>query len=410
MPAPTKTRSADRTHWLIERRVRVYPRIFLTMFALAVPAYASTFTDGLDTRGRPAGTDFIAFWSAGRFAVDGHPADAWDLGVLGAFQLAEFPGLVGPTQWAYPPPTQLFVMPLGLLSHSIGLLVWTLAGAAVFLCALAPALKGRQHAWPIALAFPGLWFGIGSGQIQFFVAALLGGAMIALPRRPMLAGVLIGLLVIKPQLAVLAPVALIAGRQWRAFLAAAVTATTCVLASLLVIGATAFEAWGESLNVLDSAIDGGGARLFKHVSPYLGLRLAGMDGGPAIILQAVISIAGAWGVWSLWRRSTDIRIRGSALIVGTFLVTPYAGDYDLAVLAFPVAWIASLGVDGGWIRGDRNLLVATWLLPAVAAPVAVLTKVMIVPFVMALLLHHLWLHAHRGDGVHRTRQEVAAET
>lgn len=377
--------------------MRVYPRIFLIMFALAVPAYASTFTNGLDSRGRPPGTDFIAFWSAGRFAVDGHAADAWDLSILGAFQLAEFPGLIGPTQWAYPPPTQLFVIPFGLLSHSVGLLAWTTAGIAVFLCALAPTLEGRRHAWPIALAFPGLWFGIGSGQIQFFVAALLGGAMVLLPRRPVLAGMLIGLLVIKPQLAVLIPLALVAGRQWKAFLAAAVTATTCVLLSLVVFGPAAFEAWGDSLGVLGAAVDEGAARLFKHVSPYLGLRLAGLNAGPAMALQAAISIVGAWVVWSLWRRSTDIRIRGSALIVGTFLVTPYAGDYDLAALAFPIAWTASVGLERGWLRGDRNLLVATWLLPALAAPIAVLTNVMIVPIVMGLLLRHLWLHTRLAN-------------
>lgn len=391
MDLATEPERPQATHWLIERRVRVYPRIFLVMFVLAAPIYALTFRSGLDGRGRPPGTDFIAFWSAGRLTLDGRVADAWHLDLLGAFQLDMYPGLLGPTQWAYPPTTLPLVVPFGALPYGMAYVVWVLVGLALYLGALSPLLRGRRYAWPIALAFPALWLGIPSGQIQFFVAALVGGALLLLPRRPVLAGVLIGLLVIKPQLAVMFPVVLVAGREWRAFIAAATTAVVAVLGSAAAFGVSAYESWAGSLGELGSAIDDGSAPVFKFVTPYMGLRLLGLPEVPSLALHVGVALPAAWVVWRLWRRTQDPMVRGAATVAGTFLVTPYAADYDLAVLAFLIAWMAALGMEQGWLRGDRNLLVLTWLAPVLTASVAALTHVSVVPVLMALLLRQLWV-------------------
>ena len=377
--------------------MRVYPRLFLGMFVLGGLIYALTFRGGLDGSGRPPGTDFIAFWSAGRLALDGHAADAWDLNLIGAFQLDIYPGLTGPTQWAYPPTTLPLVMPFGALPHLVAYVAWVVVGLALFLGALSPLLRRNgTYAWPIALAFPGLWLGIPSGQVQFFVAALIGAALVLLPRRPVLAGILIGLLVIKPQLGVLLPLALVAGRQWRAFAAAATTSALAVIGSTAAFGVSAFESWWSSLSVLGDAIDDGTAPVYKFVTPYMGLRLLGLSEGFSLAAHALVALVTAWVVWRLWSRNHDPLVCGSATVVGTFLTTPYAADYDLAVLAFPIAWMAILGLEHGWVRGDRNLLVATWILPLVAAPIALFTHVTIVPFLMALVLRQLWARTSRS--------------
>lgn len=388
----------------------MYPRLFLAMFILAAPLYALTFEGGLDGRGRPPGTDFIAFWSAGRFALDGHAADAWDLDLIGAFQLSMFPGLSGPTQWAYPPTTLPLVIPFGALPHLTAYVTWVVVGLGLFLGVLSTLLRNRQYSWPIALAFPGLWLGIPSGQIQFFVAALLGAALILLPRRPVLAGILIGLLVIKPQLGVLLPVALLAGREWRAFAAAASTSVVAFIVSTGAFGMTALESWWSSLGVLGEAIDDGTAPIYKFVTPYMGLRLVGLQEVPALVLHTVVALPVALVVWRLWRRPADPMVRNSATVIGTFLVTPYAADYDLAVLAFPIAWMAIMGQRHGWLRGDRNLLVATWLLPAITGPIALITHVTMTPFLMALLLRQLWVRGSRKADAEHVDQIAAGGT
>lgn len=376
---------------MIERRARVYPRILLVMFLLTIPLYALTFQGGLDAKGRPMGTDFIAFWSAARAATDGFDIDPWNLRELAAFQAAQFPGLAGPTAWVYPPFTLVLVWPLGYLPFEVAFLAWTAFGLAAFLTCLHVVIRHQRLAWPIAIAFPGLWLGIAHGQTQFVVSALMGGALITLARNPTFSGALIGLMMIKPHLAILFPLVLIAGGHWRTFASAAVTSIATIALSVVVLGPRSIRSWLEGMSLVGAAIDEGALPVYKFVTPYTSWQLLGVPGLPALLLHACVALPVAWIVWTIWRRTADIRIRGSVLIVGTFLVSPYAADYDLAVMAFPIAWLALLGGSAGWLYRDRNLLVATWILPWLTAPVALVTHVGVTPFIMGLLLWQLRL-------------------
>ena len=77
----------------------------------------------------------------------------------------------------------------------------------------------------------------------------------------------------------------------------------------------------------------------------------------------------------------------------TFLVSPYVFDYDLAWLAFPIAWLASAGLRNGWLRGEREVLVAAWLLPMLMAPIATAMSVQVGPLVICSLL---WITVRRS--------------
>ena len=370
--------------------MRVYPRILLVMFILTIPLYALTFEEGLDSKGRPMGTDFIAFWSAARVTVEGLAVDPWNVRELGSFQLSQFPGLSGPTAFVSPPTTLAMVWPLGHLPFPMAFLAWSAFGLAALLVTLRPLLADRRYAWPLALAFPGLWLGVAHGQTQFVTAALTGGALILLKRHPYAAGVLIGLMAVKPHLAILFPIVLVAGRHWRTFASAAGTAVGFMGLSAVAFGPDSLRSWIGGMGLVGGAIDDGTLPVYKFVTPYTAFRLLGLPEALSLALHLVVAVGAAWVVWTLWRRTDDIRVRGSALVVGTFLVTPYAADYDLAVLAFPVAWLAIVGLEHGWRRGDRNLLVATWMIPWLTAPVAALTHVGLVPILMALNLRQLW--------------------
>ena len=389
-------------HWLIERRLRVYPRILLVMFVLAVPAYALTFQNGLDPRGRPVGTDFIAFWSAARVTIADNAVDPWNLAELAGYQRTLFPGLAGPTAWVYPPTMLLLVLPLGYLGFTAAFVAWTVFGLAAFLGTLSFVVRGYRHAWPLILAFPGLWLGIAHGQTQFVVAALMGGALLLLGRNPVLAGVLIGLMAVKPHLAILFPVVLIAGGQWRAFGAAAVTAIGAFAAGVLTFGTGSIGDWLDGMGLVGAAIDADALPVYKFVTPYTTFRLLGVPELTALTLHMTVAVPVVLLTWKLWRKTSDVRVRGAAVVVATFLVTPYAADYDLVVLAFPIAWMALTGLQHGWLRGDRNLLVLAWVLPWMTAPIAVLTHLGITPIILCLLLRQLWLRSgvttpeHRG--------------
>ena len=92
----------SRPHWLIERRVRDYPRLVLGTIVVLAIVYAMTFDNGLDPQGKPAGTDFLNFYSAGRMVLDGRALEAWDYEAVSALQRVIFPGLRG-NRTGFPP-------------------------------------------------------------------------------------------------------------------------------------------------------------------------------------------------------------------------------------------------------------------------------------------------------------------
>ena len=80
-------------------------------------------------------------------------------------------------------------------------------------------------------------------------------------------------------------------------------------------------------------------------------------------------------------------------MIATFLVSPYAFDYDLAWLAFPIAWLALAGLRNGWLRGEREVLVIAWLLPMLMVVIATALSLQVGPLVLGSLL---WISVRRA--------------
>src|SRR5262249_22159756 len=147
--------------------------------------------------------------------------------------------------WLYPPLLLLAVTPLALLPYPIALVVWQGASFALYLAVIAAILRRIRHAditvarlWlRCAIAFPAVFINLGHGQNGFLTAGLFGAALVALPQRPLLSGVLFGLLAYKPQFGLLIPVALLAAGQWRTVLAAGITVLALAGAAAIAFGA-----------------------------------------------------------------------------------------------------------------------------------------------------------------------------
>ena len=388
---------ADSTkdHWLNSERVRVYPWLFLGVYALAIIVYSLSLHDGVDLSGHPVGSDFVTFYAASKLALLGQGVDAWDYAALARVQLELFPAYtLGPFAWFYPPTFLLLVAPLALLPYLAAFATVMASTAAVWATALRNVIGRNGAGWLVA-AFPGLWICIAHGQNGLLTAALAGGSLLLLTRQPMLSGVLLGLLVIKPQLAVVFAVALIATRAWRTMLVAAGTALAFLGVSVAVFGPRSLPAWFESLQLARTATEAGYLPWHKMPSTFAMLRLVGASVEWSYIVHGLVSLIALAAVWVVWRRSDSLRLRGSVLMAATFIVNPYAFDYDLAWLAFPIAWLACHGLDQGWRRGDREVLTAAWLLPVLSTTIAYLTHVQTGPIVLGALV---WIAVRRVAG------------
>src|SRR5690606_3010560 len=102
-------------------------------------------------------------------------------------------------------------------------------------------------AWLYALTAPIVLICLGHGQNGFLTAALLGGGLFLIDRRPLVAGLLLGCLVYKPQFALLIPALLALGGHWRAFAGATLSCLGLIAISLILWG---WPVWGAFLDSL----------------------------------------------------------------------------------------------------------------------------------------------------------------
>ncbi len=158
------------------------------------------------SRGRSVnGRDFFSFWSSAVLAAAGRPDAAYAIGPFRTFEQSTM----------YPPTMMLLCWPLTRLSYVPALLAWVLLGAA--LCAWSLSrLVGWRMAALATVGTPAAFCNLVSRQNGYFTAVLLFWGLTLTERRPVSAGLLLGTLSFKPQLGVLLPVALVAGRHWRA--------------------------------------------------------------------------------------------------------------------------------------------------------------------------------------------------
>ena len=356
--------------WLTADRVRAAGAVSLVLTGLCLVCLLATAHGTLDAWGRPLGTDFSNVWTAGQMALDGRAPAAWDWAAHYQVQQTVHgdPG-VPFYGWHYPPPFLLVAALLAALPYLAALFVWqaaTLWGAAKVCRSLLP---GRT-AVLAALGAPVVLVCLTHGHNGFLTAALLGGGLLLLDRRPWLAGLLFGCLIYKPQFALVVPLLLLAGGYWRVIAGAWASALLLVGATLAIWGWPVWQAFFDSLPLTRQiVIEQGETGWHKIQSPFA---LARMWGGPvplAYAVQGAVSVAAMAAV--LWlTRAARPHLRSAAVCAAALLSTPYVLDYDLVLLCLGAAFLVADGLERGFLPWEKSLLALVWLAPLIARPLA----------------------------------------
>jgi hypothetical protein len=248
----------------------------------------------------------------------------------------------------------------------------------------------------LALAFPAVLINIGHGQNGFLTAALIGGALVLLDRRPLLAGILFGLLVYKPQYGLLLPLVLMASGRWRCFAAAAATVVVLTVATTLVFGTSAWHAFAAFSEFTRSVVlEQGNTGWYKIQSIFSWARMWGAPIPLAYAIQGAVTVALAVALAWLWRSSAAFALKAAALCLATILATPYSLDYDMMVLAPAIAFLAADGFRRGFAPWEKTALAALWLVPLLARSVGEATLIPLgVPAMLAAFALVLWRAGH----------------
>jgi hypothetical protein len=352
----------------------------LVCFALVVAHavyLATAYIDGIWVIA-PDGTgvvsDFVSVWAAGKLAIAGHAAAAYDwpthklveTGAVGH----PFDGYYG---WPYPPTFLFAAAALSLLPYATAFLLWVFVTFPAYLVAIR-VIIGDRIGYLLAAAFPAVLSNFIVGQNGFLTAGLIGGALALLEQQPIASGALIGLLSFKPHLGLLFPVALAASGRWRAFATAAIVTALMAAASWLVFGGASWQAFFAGLGHASQAFLANDLADWSTFQTAFGLTRT-LGGGEALAWTAQIAVAltVAGAVAVLWRSEAAYEIKAAALGTGAMLATPYLYTYDLVILAVPLAFLFRLGRERGFLTHEAAGIGVACLLilifPFVKAPV-----------------------------------------
>lgn len=374
--------------WLTPARLRAYPRLVGAVVLLALAGLVATSHGGFDAMHRPLGTDFSGVWVAGREVLAGHPAQPYDNAAHAAAQAAAFGRSDSYLPWPYPPYALALAAALAALPYLAALAVWQGGTLLLYLAAVRRALAGARLAtrdvMVAAAAFPAVAINLLHGQNGFLSAGLIGLGALAVPRRPAVGGALLGLLAYKPQLAIAVPVALAAGRHWRAMAAAAATVAAMTAATWLAFGLAPWVGFVDNLGFARRVIlEMGGLESWKLQSAFAAARLLGAPLPAAYAAQAVVAGAALAALAWLWFGVHDTRLKLAGLAVASLLVTPYAVDYDLVILGPALAALVAVFIERGFPPFAKTLLAFAWLMPLVARTLA---RIALVPLGLLTLL------------------------
>jgi len=361
--------------WLTLARIRAYALIFLAVGAVAIGTVFVTANGLNDYQGRPIGTDFSNVYAAGKFVLEGKPAAPFWPELQHAKEKSIF-GMETPFYgWHYPPVFLALAALLAFMPYLLSLAVWQLASLALYLWSVLSIVKDGRAFLP-ALAFPAVFINLTHGQNGFLTASLIGGGLLLLDSSPIIAGILIGLLVYKPQFGLLIPLALIASCRWRVFCVAAVTVIAICTATYVFYGAETWIAFRESLTFTRVVVlEQGGTGFYKIQSPFAAASLWGAPIAAAYAVQAVFTLGAAALIVRLWRGRASLEIKSAALIAACLFATPYSLDYDLVVMAPAIAFLALDGLKRGFLPGEKTLLAFCWFAPVVTRFIAEYTRI-----------------------------------
>jgi alpha-1,2-mannosyltransferase len=350
--------------WLSRRRVLAYSRILLVLETITFLFFIAGTHGWIVPLNHATTTDFASFYAAGSLADVGTPALAYDQSAHYAAERNATEAGIEYQFFYYPPVYLLLCAILARLPYLVAFIAFELATLALYLRVAHWTLPAQG--WAILLpllAFPSVFWTFGLGQNSFLTAALFGAGLLLVDRRPVAAGLVFGLLCYKPHFGLLIPVALAANGNWRAFAAAACSASLIVALSVLLFG---WATWDEFLRLATGSYatyESGRIDFAGFVSPFGAVRLLGGGPGIAYVVQAGVTLAVAAIVAVIWRERLSLPVRAAALAAGTLIAIPVVLVYDLMVASIAALWLVHAGSASGHRPWQKSALAALFIVP-----------------------------------------------
>ena len=254
--------------------------------------------------------------------------------------------------WTYPPQFSLFLAPLALVPIGVAYFLFT-ASTLTFYIVVLRSIAGSYFVLLLIILFPAIAVTMACGQNGFLTAGLIGLVCLFFEERPILAGVALGLMVIKPHLAIAFAVYALLRRSWTVVITAGAVVLTTSAACTAIFGTHIWIGFLQSVHDSSIFLERGYYPLFRMISFYAALRTAGLSAGSSFLGQGLIA-ALALGIipLALYRKMPTRFSLGLTALV-SICISPYAYDYDFPIFGIGLALLlpALHAAATEWQRG-----------------------------------------------------------
>jgi alpha-1,2-mannosyltransferase len=291
--------------------------------------------------------------------------------------------------WMYPPTFLLFVVPFGGLPFPIAYASFLLVTGAALIAAVWYYDDDPEHRkllLGLLMLSPAVACTVVLGQNSFLTSAVLIGGFALMKRQPILGGTVLGILSFKPQLALMVPIALIAGRYWQSLAGAAASALLLAFFSLVVFGLDAWRGWVALMTVPSDLYNAWNivGRLHGQ-SVYTCVALLGASPAVANAAQAIAIVLAAGGVYWCFRQAVPHELQLMMLLAATMLSAPHVFNYDGVMLDIAASLLLCRALNDGFRFGELIVIPLTWVNPLINPPI-LFPVGLITPLVIGLFM------------------------
>lgn len=304
-------------------------------------------------------TDFDAFHLAGRLALEGRVSEAYHALSMFAAQM-EIAGTAAFMPWTYPPPFTLAMQGLAGLPIGAAFLAFALGSFAFYIWVLR-RIAGPWLPGVVMAVAPAILLNLRTGQNGFLIAGLIGAFLLAFRDNRRVAGLPLGLLIIKPHLAVAVGLIVLLRRRWAVAVIAGTVGLALLAISTAVYGLGIWLDFRDAVGEASRFLAAGYYPLFRMNSVYAAAHSLGAAPAAAMALQAASAVVSLGILGLACIKGLAFNRLAALACAATVCVSPYGYDYDLTVLGVGIAFIFPELVARGTPRQFMSWFALTWL-------------------------------------------------
>ncbi len=367
--------------------------------------------------GRPMGSDFVEFYAAGKLANQHQPSLIYDIPEFSRLQHEVVPEMAATQMhvFGYPPVVSQLFRPFALLPYRWAYCAWLVFSLTIYASSLSLLFRTllresyRRTAFLLALSAPmytlETWIGGQLSVIGFFAVVLF--LCCFEKRRPVLAGLALGLATYKPSLIAIPAAVMVLGGCWRMLAGLSASSALMMLGSIATAGVDGLWVWIMRLRVFSLYATSNVAILrrtkYVDLNSFFTVLLgaSSVERAIATVATSAVFLILAWNWWRARREGHNVqRYLWAATLTWTMMINIYVPVYD-TILLVPAAALVACSLAGRSQREQMSMQVwvlALWLVPWLTQSWADYLRLQILTLVLAAFGY--WaLHLARASSV-----------